>query len=144
MCLSVKAGWTRGASASTNQTCAAARTRAFNADLMISALEKDGHELEDVAAQVILFVVSFDQRHSATCPLVFRWFQLFSDRLVRSPRCDAHNFAISHFPQAYYESNLDAFPSSRKERKTVALKRVTGTTVLFSFVLVCFWFAALL
>jgi hypothetical protein len=144
MCLSVKAGWTRGASASTNQTCAAARIRAFNANAMFSALEKDGHELEDVAAQVILFVVSFDQRHSVSCPLVFRWFQLFTDRLVRFPRRDAHNFAISHFPQAYYESNLDAFPSSRKERKTVALKRVTGTNVLFYFILLCFLFAALL
>ena len=40
---------------------------ATNADLMIPALQKDGHELEDVAAQVILFVLSFGQRHSVTC-----------------------------------------------------------------------------
>jgi len=30
------------------------------------------------------------------------------------------------FAQVYYASNLDAFPGSRKEKKAVALKRITG------------------
>jgi hypothetical protein len=30
------------------------------------------------------------------------------------------------FAQVYYASNLDAFPGSRKEKKAVALKRMTS------------------
>jgi len=41
-----------------------------------------------------------------------RWFQLLTDRLV------------------YYASNLDAFPGSRKEKKAVALKRITGIRLM--------------
>lgn len=78
--------------------------------------------------------------HFLHAHLLLSWFQLFSDRLVSGFSCSNCLSEMSHFSifnQAYYESNLDAFPGSRKERKTVPLKRVTGEMLS---VLSFFWF----
>jgi len=50
---------------------------------------------------------------------------LLTDRLVRAARAVPRPIDLS-FAQVYYASNLDAFPGSRKEKKAVALKRITG------------------
>jgi hypothetical protein len=105
----------------------------FSADVIFVDFEKGCYGLEDVAASVgpggghvilfsgmliILKVVSivFGQAGMFAAPAVFA----------------ALNLLI--FAQAYYESNLDAFPGSRKERKTVALKQITGNTRLLLLV----------
>ena len=100
-----------------------------SANVTCADFEKGCIGLEDVAAAV--GGGTFAPKISRILT-VFRWFQLFTDRLVRWPHLQ---HALSHVPlifaQAYYESNLDAFPGSRKERKCVALKRLTGTSPLF-------------
>jgi hypothetical protein len=53
---------------------------------------------------------------------------LLTDRLVRAARAEPRPIDLS-FAQVYYASNLDAFPGSRKEKKAVSLKRITGIAV---------------
>ncbi len=54
---------------------------------------------------------------------------MLTDRLVRAARAAVPRPIDLSFAQVYYASNLDAFPGSRKEKKAVALKRITGIAV---------------
>ena len=94
---------------------------------MFADVEKGCYEHEDVVASVCCVRVC---ACVWVCSLVFRWFQLFVDRLVCSTTRRTTALNLLSFVQVYYESNLDAFPGSLKERKSVALKRITGSATL--------------